>query len=211
MILKLIRHGESLGNVGRMNAQIDGDYDIPLTTKGRRQAQGVAERIGSRFIQNSLIYYSPYRRTIETLDEILKHCNLNRNTLRIYEDPRIREVDFGYGDVGAQQEQRKVHGWFYYRFQGGESPADCYDRTSVFLESMMRQVSRRNKETVLIITHGLTIRCFVMRFLHLMVKQFDKMKNPANCDIITIAKKNLIEKPNFENDKWAVEGLRLYE
>ena len=30
----------------------------------------------------------------------------------------------------AQTELRRTHGWFYYRFHGGESPADCFDRTS---------------------------------------------------------------------------------
>ena len=37
-----------------------------------------------------------------------------------------------------------------------------YDRTSNFLESMMRQVERKKTDRVLIVTHGLTIRCFIM-------------------------------------------------
>jgi hypothetical protein len=39
-----------------------------------------------------------------------------------------REVDHGYEDLQAQEAKRERHGWFYYRFNGGESPADCYDR-----------------------------------------------------------------------------------
>ena len=37
--------------------------------------------------------------------------------------------------------------------------------TCGFLESMMRQVIRKQEGRATIVTHGLTIRCFVMRFL----------------------------------------------
>ena len=37
-------------------------------------------------------------------------------------------------------------------------------------------VSSNRAERVLIVTHGLTIRCFVMRFLHLTVKDFDTIE-----------------------------------
>ncbi len=91
---------------------------------------------------------------------------VERAALRVYEDPRIREVEHGYSALTEQiQEQQRIHGRFFYRFQGGESPADCYDRVSSFLESMMRQVERHRTENVLIVSHGLSIRCFVMRFL----------------------------------------------
>jgi broad specificity phosphatase PhoE len=117
----------------------------------------------------------------------------------------------GYEDYEAQHHKRKVHGWFYYRFHGGESPADCYDRTSSFLESLMRQVERKNAVRALVVTHGLTLRCFVMRFLHLTVEQFDAMANPSNCDIVTIARKENIADPMFTTGRWAVSGLRRRE
>lgn len=210
MIIKLVRHGESLHNIGDINPQTSGDYDIPLTNDGREQARKVGKVLGSDFIENSLIYCSPYKRAAETLEEILTESGASKSGLRVYEDPRLRELDHGYGNVETQQQHRSVHGWFYYRYEGGESPADCYDRTSMFLESMMRQVSRKGCKSVLIVTHGLSIRCFVMRFLHLTVEQFDQIKNPSNCDIITIGRTNMIEKPQFKSNNWAVTGLRRY-
>ena len=122
----------------------------------------------------------PYRRTRETLANIYDGAGLAPpdDARGIYEDPRLREVEHGYEPAATQEELRKTHGWFYYRFKGGESPADCYDRTSSFLESMMRQVERKKADRVLIVTHGLTIRCFVMRFLHLSVEEFDVLANP---------------------------------
>lgn len=104
---------------------------------------------------------------------------------------------------------RKRHGWFYYRHEGGESPADCYDRTSAFLESLMRQLERRPIKNIYIICHGMTLRCFVMRFLHLTIEQFESMKNPGNCSLVTIASKEILESYQFENSTWKVDGLKI--
>ena len=72
-------------------------------------------------------------------------------------------------------------------------------------------MERKNKDKVLIVSHGLTIRCFVMRFLHLTVEEFDSMKNPGNCDQIRISNIENIpeERRNFSTRTWAVEGLEL--
>ena len=209
--MKLVRHGESEANIGNMFAHEVGDPGIPLSERGREQARTVGKAIGAEFIEGALVYSSPYRRARETLTEIVTGCALPPLSPRrgLYEDPRLREVEHGYEPVEAQEELRRRHGWFYYRFRGGESPADCYDRTSSFLESMMRQVERKSAERVLIVTHGLTIRCFVMRFLHLSVEEFDILANPHNCDVITIASASSLVEPQFTSGQWGVTGLRM--
>ena len=169
MIIKLVRHGESLANVGHSDAAKSGDHSIALTPLGSEQARRAGERLGAEFLAQSLVYCSPYRRTRQTLEGLLAGASVDPATVRIYEDPRLREVDPGTANWESQQSLRQIHGWFYYRFEGGESPADCYDRTSGFLESLMRQAERKRATRALVVTHGLTIRCFVMRFLHLTV------------------------------------------
>jgi broad specificity phosphatase PhoE len=166
--IKLVRHGESEANINKVLAHEVGDHAVCLSARGEAQALQAGALIGSDFLRSALLYVSPYRRTRQTLDGILCGSGLSeaeRAAMRSYEDPRLREVEHGYTSVKEQHELRRLHGWFYYRFSGGESPADCFDRTSSFLESMMRQVERKQTERVLIVTHGLTIRCFVMRFL----------------------------------------------
>lgn len=211
MLIKLVRHGESLANVGTLNPAECGDHAVGLTSLGKDQARRAGQCIGSDFLNEALVYCSPFHRARETLAGMLEGAGIAQEKMRVYEDPRLREVEVGYADKLAQQPLRRTHGWFYYRFQGGESPADCYDRISGFLESLMRQAERRRAERVLVITHGLTIRCFVMRFLHLTVEQFDIMDNPANCDIITLGPKDLVERPLFRSGKWGVSGLRTRE
>ncbi|MGE0549249.1 MAG: histidine phosphatase family protein [Kofleriaceae bacterium] len=209
LMIKLVRHGESHANLGLVTSQQMGDHLIPLSERGQNQARDAGREIGSEFITGSLVYVSPYRRTRETLAGILDGTGIAASTLRVYEDPRLREVEHGYDEVPAQGELRERHGWFYYRFRGGESPADCYDRASTFLESMMRQVDRKAAERVIVVTHGLFIRCFAMRFLHLAVETFDTLANPRNCDVITIGDASQLASPQFRSGRWGVEGLRL--
>jgi broad specificity phosphatase PhoE len=211
MLIKLVRHGESLANVGILDPCKVGDHTIGLTAIGKEQAHRAGHCLGAAFIQGALAYCSPFRRAWETMNGLMDGANVQREEVRIYEDPRLREVDHGYANLQAQEQLRQMHGSFYYRFQGGESPADCFDRTSGFLESLMRQVERKQANKVLVVTHGLTIRCFVMRFLHLTVAEFDTMANPANCDIITLGPRDAIEQPLFTSQNWGVGGLRVRE
>jgi broad specificity phosphatase PhoE len=209
LIIKLVRHGESLGNVGAVNSADVGDHTIGLTPLGKEQAFQAGARVGSQFIDGALTYCSPFRRTRETLASLLDGAGVPSERVRVLEDPRLREVEHGYEDVTAQESLRRTHGWFYYRFRDGESPADCYDRTSNFLESLMRQVDRKRASRALVITHSLTIRCFVMRFLHLTVEQLEHMASPTNAEIITLAPRNEIESPVFTSGRWGVSGLRF--
>jgi broad specificity phosphatase PhoE len=210
LTIKLVRHGESEANIGKVTSHEFGDHAIPLSEHGHQQARDTGRAIGRAFVEGALIYASPYRRTRETLAGIFEGSGLSTGDVgRVYEDPRLREVEHGYEDVATQSELRQRHGWFYYRFRGGESPADCYDRASSFLESLMRQLERKRTERILVVTHGLFIRCFVMRFLHLAVEDFDVLANPRNCDVITLADKSKLEQCQFTSGRWGVSGLAL--
>ena len=209
MKIKLIRHGESEANKGIHIPHREGDYCANLTDRGKDQSKKVGCMLGANLISNALIYCSPYWRTRQTLGGIIQASGLDKDSLVIYEDPRLREVERGYFDNESQLGLRKTHGWFYYRHQGGESPADCYDRVSSFLDSLMRNVERKKAKTVIIVAHGMVIRCFVMRFLHLTVEQFNNMKDPSNGSIITITPACDEDNPVFCTKKWAVSGLRL--
>ncbi len=208
LTIKLVRHGESEANVRRELTQEIGDHNVALTARGRTQSRAAGKVVGAEFLRGSVIYNSPYLRARQTLDEVLLGSGLapGESVLR-YEDPRLREVEHGYEDLEGQQDLQRTHGWFYYRFRGGESPADCFDRTSGFLETLMRQVERKGSERALIVTHGLTIRCFVMRFLHLSVEEFDVIANPENAAVVTIAEKSALQGCLFTSGRWGVTGL----
>ena len=210
MIIKLVRHGESQANIADSGQISVSDHLVPLTDRGFEQAKQVGVELGSLYLKESLIYTSPFLRTKQTLAGILEGAGVSLDEIEIREDPRIREVEHGYFDVAAQKAMINTHGHFYYRYQGGESAADCYDRVSGFLESFVRSVLKSKSRQALIITHGLALRVFIMRFLHLTVEQFDQIANPNNADIITVTDWKNLQAPMFTSGRWGVEGLREY-
>ena len=208
MTIKLVRHGQPLANTCEARPHLTGDAGIGLTELGKTQAMAVGETLGRDYLTDAVVYTSPYERARATTRLLLQGAGL-ASTVNVYEDPRLREVERGYIEEGDQFALRKIHGWFYYRHTGGESAADCYDRTSAFLESMMRGAQRRRAQRYLIVAHGMTIRCFVMRFLHLKDEQFVSMADPGNCDVVTIAPIAEIKDPVFQTTRWGVTGLKL--
>jgi broad specificity phosphatase PhoE len=210
MIIKLVRHGESEANVADPSQPPVADYLVPLTPRGAEQAREAGRTLGNVFLKGCLIYTSPFLRARQTLTSILEGAGLEPSEVTAWEDPRLREVDHGYSDVPSQHEMVAIHGHFYYRYRGGESPADCYDRVSGFLESFVRSIQKSKSRKALLVTHGLALRVFVMRMFHMTVEQFDAIANPHNCDIITVAPKGMLKAPQFSSVRWGVEGLRRY-
>lgn len=41
-------------------------------------------------------------------------------------------------------------------------------------------------ENCILVTHGLAIKLFIMRFFHLTVEEFEMMLSPKNCDLIVL-------------------------
>lgn len=212
MIIRLIRHAESDQQAGKVNSTVVGDCNVALSRPaGVEQAIALGARLGTKVFSESLIYSSPYLRCKQSSYFAMKGAGCLDLAGKVLEDPRLREMCFGYNKnqeaVDREKELRKIHGWFYYRLDGGDSPADVYDRICTFLESMKRQAKRKNVNSILIFTHGITMRSFVMRFMHLTVEDYIRMDNNNNCDIITITKHQNLENPQFTRGKWGCEGI----
>jgi broad specificity phosphatase PhoE len=219
MIIKLMRHALSGANTGEEDMREIPDHQISIVASGIPKALQTGKEIGADFLEDAMIFRSPYKRARQTTLQVLIGAGLIKSTedelpFRIFEDPRLREVEHGYegqAAVDAQKILRDKIGYFWYQLERGESPVQAYDRVSGFLESFMRQMERKKKDSALIISHGLTIRVFIMRFFHLTPEQFGTMRNPRNCDVITIAPKKTVTNPQFTSGRWAVTGLRLVD
>ena len=188
----LIRHGQSEGNADKSLFEFKPDYALNLTDEGIEQAKRAGEEIKKVIGQETLqVYLSPYYRTRQTLQHIQE--SLQTNIINVFEDPRIREQDWGHlrnPDItdGIRQE-RSGFSTFYYRIPDGESGADVYDRVSIFLETLHRDFRKADfAENVLIVTHGITLRLFLMRWLHWSVEEFESLENPLNCQIVIMHK-----------------------
>ncbi|CAH9076238.1 unnamed protein product [Cuscuta epithymum] len=195
----LVRHGESQGNKDGAAYAMTPDYKISLTPEGIEQAKQAGSSI-RRLLSDGggnwkvYFYVSPYERTRSTLREIGRAFPRKR-VIGVREECRIREQDFGNFQVTERmkviKETREKFGRFFYRFPEGESAADVFDRVSSFLESLWRDIDMQRLQhqhpsdelNLVIVSHGLAIRVFMMKWFKWTVEQFERLNNPTNCEI----------------------------
>lgn len=188
----LVRHGESEGNLDNSKYETTPDYALKLTQKGISQAVQAGKDIKSMLGDESIyVYLSPFFRTRETYKHI--HASISDNVTKAIEDPRIREQDWGHlrhpDDNKGIIKERDDFSTFYFRIPDGESGADVFDRVTTFLDTLHRDFEKLNyPENVLIVSHGMTIRLFLMRWFHWSVEEFESLHNPKNCQIIIMEK-----------------------
>lgn len=187
----LIRHGESEGNTNTNIYQTVPDSKLELTEKGRMQAKAAGAKI-KEIIKDETVRFvvSPYTRSIQTLGCIVEGGKFGtQNSIR--EDARIREQDWGNFQDPKQMEQikeeRRLFGAFYYRFPNGESGSDVYDRVTSFWSTLMREFDY-GLENFVIVSHGITLRCFLMRYFRWTVEEFHLLWNLENCQIVVLEK-----------------------
>jgi broad specificity phosphatase PhoE len=186
--LFLIRHGESQANQDSKIYSSVPDHAIGLTDKGREQAHHCGEELRKLIGNDGKItcYVSPFRRSKETC-ELICQAFPPKNILKVREDPRIREQEWGNFQNHATREitvaEREKIGRFFYRFKEGESGADVYDRVGSFMDSLFREMesSSMPDSNILIVSHGLFIRLFLMRFYRWPVEKFHTLENFDNC------------------------------
>jgi broad specificity phosphatase PhoE len=133
---------------------------------------------------------SPYVRTIETFQGILKAWGFEGKAIPWTEEPRIREQDFGnFQDpvkIRECKSQRRRFGSFFYRFPSGESPADVYDRMSSFLESLYRMFEKMDEQNYVLVTHGVAIRVILTRYFKFRVSEFEQLQNFHNGEFVVL-------------------------
>ncbi len=188
----LIRHGESEGNADNNLYQTTPDFALKLSPRGVEQARQAGKKIGGIIGEGSLyVYLSPYHRTRETYNNISE--TIGKNAVKIVEDPRLREQDWGHlrhpDENKGISAARDNFSTFYYRIPDGESGADVFDRISNFMDTLHRDFQKIDfPENILIVTHGLTLRLFLMRWFHWTVEEFESLRNPKNCQIVVMKK-----------------------
>ncbi|KAI6818954.1 phosphoglycerate mutase-like protein [Hortaea werneckii] len=210
-LIILIRHAQSEGNRNREIHQMIPDHRVKLTEEGWRQAEEAGRRLRTLLTPDDTlqIYTSPYRRTRETTEGLLSTLT-DPNDLRdgspspfdkshvkaVYEEPRIREQDFGnFQPCSAEMErmwaERADYGHFFYRIPNGESAADAYDRISGFNESLWRQFGDESFPSVcVLVTHGLMTRVFLMKWYHWSVEYFEDLRNVGHCEFVVMRRKD---------------------
>jgi len=211
MKIFLIRHGESMQNTGK-NFDIKlPDHKVYLTEKGEEQAD-LAGMFLKKFIleknidiSNATLWVSPFTRTRQTAKIINNHLNIDD----IKEDITLIEQRYGlFSDNPIEECRRRFpeqfelydryyqnDGKFYAKLPQGESPYDVALRMKQFIETIFRDLNE-GKDTLFIVSHGTTIRAFLLNWFHYSPEWFNAEPNMENCAIRYIEKSNNISTDN---------------
>lgn len=187
----LVRHGQSEGNANHDVYGIKPDYTLELTQKGQLQALEAGQKLKKIVGEESIQFYvSPLWRTRQTF-ELITTCFSGKWSSK--EDPRLREQEYGHLRpiimTKKLEAERDAYGSFYYRLDDGESGCDVYDRQSDFFNTLHRDFKKPNfPDNVVIVTHGFTMRIFIMRWFHSSVEEFESWANPKNCETRVLIK-----------------------
>ena len=179
----IVRHGLTTFN---KEHRYQGQCESPLDVEGIRQAEITAEHI-ARTYHIDAIYASDLQRTVHTAEKAAALLGLT-----IHTDKALREVDVGswerrlIKEVWAESPERveayrNDPGTF--QFEGGENFHEVYARAA---SSIDRIAKEHDGETVLIVSHGGTIRSLVCVWSGIPLRELRTVPTIPNTSI-TIA------------------------
>lgn len=159
----LVRHGQTTWNV---EMKYQGQTDIHLTEKGIMQAQMVADRLANEPV--SAIYSSDLSRAFFTAGAIAAKHNL-----QVIAVPELREINFGewegltYTNINSgwpKTMSKLFTSPEDVKIPGGESFPELKERASKALD---RIVANHADETIVVVSHGGTIRTLLCAALNI--------------------------------------------
>lgn len=156
--LYFVRHGESEANAARIFA---GQVDSPLTERGRRQAEAVADALRAQRVDR--VVSSDLSRTRDTASAIARRCGL---TVECFGE--LREIDLGAMAGRPFEDARRAPEWTddgFVQWPGGESLEAVLRRSLGIVE---RLIAESPGKTIVIVGHGGVTRILVSHFLGLL-------------------------------------------
>jgi 2,3-bisphosphoglycerate-dependent phosphoglycerate mutase len=213
--LILVRHAVSEANLDKaVNARLP-DNQVPLAAVGHDQAYGAGQAVAAWLKEHSptarnRIMCSPYRRTRETamgLRKALDEAGVKYDTR---EELALREISFGLFDGIADdelgnrfpvehahyQKYKDFEGEFYAPMPMGESRVQVADRVKGVFGTILRDNTRKEPRNFMdpepvtnfiIVSHGVTLRTFIMQWMHYTPEWYEAQTNPANASVQLIS------------------------
>ena len=152
MKIYLIRHGESLANLGLVSADFSMDNQNTLSKKGEDQIRAIIPAFQNCNIVR--IFSSPMKRAVESA-EILQSGLVSKPKIII--DGRLKEIDYGiYTDDRDNPEmqniaKRQIAGDQEIRFGGGENIREILER---FLDFLVDTYKENQNSEIIVFSHG---------------------------------------------------------
>lgn len=177
--LYLIRHGESEGN--RRRAFL-GHWDLPLTEKGREQAQRTAAFLADQ--KPDVIYSSDLLRAYQTAEATATLLGMP-----IGKEPLLREIFAGEWENLLFDDIMKTYPESYRVWQedignarpnGGESVLELQRRVT---EVITRLAEKHDNQTMFLFTHATSIRVFTAHVLGKSQEEIGEIPWASNASV----------------------------
>ena len=187
MKIYLIRHGESLANLGLVSADFSMDNQNSLSKKGEEQIRAIIPDFQNCNIMQ--IFSSPMKRAVESA-EILQSGLANKPKIII--DNRLKEIDYGiFTDDRDNPEmqniaKKQIAGDQEIRFGDGENIREILER---FLGFLVDTYKENQNDEIIILSHGRLLSIVSKKIEELCQKEIKKSKI-ENASIIEVELNN---------------------
>lgn len=187
MKIYLIRHGESLANLGLVSADFSMDNQNTLSKKGEDQIRAIIPAFRNCNIVR--IFSSPMKRAVDSA-EILQSGLVNKPKIMI--DDRLKEISYGiFTDDRDNPEmqniaKRQIAGDQEIRFGGGENIREILER---FLDFLVDIYKENQNDEIIIFSHGRLLSIVSKKIEELCQKEIKKSKI-ENASIIELELNN---------------------
>jgi broad specificity phosphatase PhoE len=189
----LIRHGEAEHNVDKSVMAHTHDSQHRLTELGHKQARVTAKYLKTIVTPKTVLYCSPYLRTMQTGQAIYSQLP---EGVPFFENPLIREWELGnlYDFTNRPPEKKtefKAAGQFYFRFQNGESLADVYLRATMFMHTVVERARRQQRyDNIVVVSHAAFIHMLLTYLMNWPIEDLKNFKPVENASVIKINEVN---------------------
>lgn len=180
MTIYLVRHGESTSDV---KEKYDGDYDDHLTNKGLKEAKKIAEKLLDKQIQ--IIFSSSKIRSLETSKILKKSLGCEMIVLNDLAEQDIYGAFPNLSKDEPEEEYRRL-GEILGNQEIKMTGVETYSHFKNRVIECFSKITKKDYNTIVIITHGGPIRCILREILKL-----GELKKITNGAIIEIEKNNL--------------------
>jgi len=187
MKIYLIRHGESLANLGLVSADFSMDNQNDLSKKGENQIREIIPAFQNCNIVR--IFSSPMKRAIDSA-KILQSGLVNKPKIII--DNHLKEIDYGiFTDDRNNPEmqniaKKQIAGDQEIRFGGGENIREILER---FLDFLVDTYKENQNSEIIVFSHGRLISIVSKKIEELCQNNIKKSKID-NASIIEVELNN---------------------
>ena len=207
MRILLVRHGQSQGNVDHEIRKKMADHAVPLSAAGHAQAREAGtflrdyyrtlfkHEYDSSKPPHVRMWVSPYLRARQTSDciqetagdvitDVREHISLCEQQFGLFHGLTDEELPVLFPEMYRHYQQLiEFGGRFWARMPLGESRFDVANRVHEAFGTFHRDKDQYGIKNIIVVCHGVTLRAFVMRWLHLSPEWFENEPNPHNCSI----------------------------